>query len=74
MPAQAAPSSGDAFVFGQGRMDSRLRGNDGYYRNHGHVDGVIPAKAGIHANFEPILPMNSLHDHGCSEGVGYMFG
>ena len=35
---------------------------------------VIPAKAGIHVTFEPILPMNSLHDHGCSEGAGYMFG
>ena len=32
-----------AFVFGQGRMDSRLRGNDGT-----NAFDVIPAKAGIH--------------------------
>ena len=29
-------------------MDSRLRGNDGSCRNHDRVEGIIPAKAGIH--------------------------
>ena len=30
-----------------GRMDSRLRGNNGSCRNHGLVDGIIPAIAGM---------------------------
>ena len=28
-------------------MDSRFRGNDGRCINHGHVDGIIPASAGM---------------------------
>jgi len=28
-------------------LDSRLRGNDGLFFYHGHVDIVIPAQAGI---------------------------
>ena len=40
--AEESVLPGTAFVFGQGRMDSRLRGND-----VPSVSAVIPAKAGI---------------------------
>ena len=38
---------GSRIRVGIGRMDSRLRGNNGSCRNHGLVDGIIPAIAGM---------------------------
>ena len=35
-------------------MDSRLRGNDGSCRNHGRVDGIVPANAGT--TLQTLLP------------------
>ena len=43
VPAPGCRAPHTAFVFGQGRMDSRLCGNDGT-----SAPAAIPAKAGIH--------------------------
>ena len=35
-------------------MDSRIRGNDGSCINHSHVDGIIPACAGMMVEGVPV--------------------
>ena len=57
--ALAAQVSGSN-VFRQGRMDSRLRGNDGGCRHHGYVDGIIPRLRGNDdINASHVLPLRA---------------